>query len=150
VLGLPGALTAVTTAPGVGPSCMSNGQETLLQAGGQFWNGQTISAAPVQFAQGVFFSGGGGNPLGDLGPAGNPSNVVLQGQEGAWCVPASPPFSLSSPIENPLFWIALSLVVFSVLVFFLSRGFSRPMRGSDQAALAASNREMWHRRLRQA
>jgi hypothetical protein len=148
VIALPGPLSAVTTAPGILPSCAANGQEQRLQAGSEFWTGQASSASPVQFARGLFSGSTGGNPLGDLGPAGDPSNVVSQGPVGAWCLPQRLPFSQSSPLESRLTWIAIAIVIFSVLAFFLSRGFQRPTLDADSLVVNRSGTKP--RLLRQA
>jgi hypothetical protein len=146
---LPGRFT-LTTATGIVPGCGGANQlPNVLQAGGEFWNGQAVSTAPVQFAHGLFAGAEGGDPLGDLGgPSSQSSNITPQGQEGAWCVPPSPPFSLSSPLEDRVPRILFAIVLIFVLTFFLSRGFQRPARSFDQTPSLVRKREIWHFGLR--
>jgi hypothetical protein len=97
-----------------------------LQAGGQYWNSEGAGPGPVQFPPGVFTRGGVGNPLGDLGPSGDRSNVTGPGPGGDWCRPGHAPFSLSSPLETDIFWIMLSIVLAALLVAWLSRSHRLP------------------------
>lgn len=97
-----------------------------LQIGGEFWNAQAASPPPVQFAKGVFVGGELGDPLGDLGPAGNPTNLPRPGPTGAWCSPGFTPFSLSGPLESVLFWIFVYVILAGLLVAWLSRGYRLP------------------------
>jgi hypothetical protein len=97
-----------------------------LQIGGEFWNAQAASPPPAQFAKGVFVGGELGDPLGDLGPTGNPTNLPRPGQAGAWCSPRYTPFSVSGPLESDALWILFSILLASVLVAWLSRSHRLP------------------------
>jgi hypothetical protein len=97
-----------------------------LQTGGEFWNAQAASPPPVQFAKGVFVGDELGNPLGDLGPTGNPTNLTRPGPAGAWCSPDYTPFSMSGPLESDALWILFSILLAALLVAWLSRGYRLP------------------------
>jgi hypothetical protein len=115
-------------AGGIEPICTDDEIADQLQAGGQYWNDQGAGLgagrlAPAQFPLGVFTRPIMlANPLGGLGPSGDRSNVVAPGPAGGWCRPGREPFSLSSPLEDDLLWIAFSIVLGAVLVAWLSRG----------------------------
>ena len=98
-----------------------------LQAGGEFWEPQAVSASPALFPPGVFSGIAGQNPLG-LGPTGSRSNLPLPGPAGAWCRPAG--FSQNSPLDSPVLWIGIGILLVGIVVFWLSRGFKMPTRGS--------------------
>jgi hypothetical protein len=66
------------------------------------------------------------NPLGGLGPTCDRTNLVAPGPAGGWCRPGREPFSLSSPLEDDLLWIAFSIVFGALLVAWLSRGARLP------------------------
>lgn len=119
--------TLVALVGGIRPACDENVLESDLQAAGEFWNGQGRSVAPIQFPQGVFAGAVVvGDPLGGLGPTGEPTNLPPPAQPGDWCIPRELQFSLSSPIEDTLFWIALYILLGSALVFYVSRGVRLP------------------------
>ncbi len=119
-------------AGGIEPVCADNQVADNLQAGGQYWNDRGASLggarlAPAQFPLGVFTRPVMlANPLGGLGPTGDRTNLVAPGPAGGWCRPAREPFSLSSPLEDNLLWIAFSIVLGAVLVAWLSRGARLP------------------------
>jgi hypothetical protein len=122
-----GAIKATSIAGGTQLVCGDDQLERRLQAGGEFWNGQAASAMPVQFPPGLFTGPVEvGNPLGGLGPKGNPTNLSAPGQAGGWCRPPHGPFSDSSPLEDRFFWIGVGVVLTSFLVFLLSRGMKMP------------------------
>jgi len=80
----------------------------------------------VQLPRGVFTASDVGNPLGDLGPGGNPANLSPSGPASGWCRPAPVPFSEVSPLENHLLCIGVVLALAGVVVFWLSRGLKKP------------------------
>jgi hypothetical protein len=119
-------------AGGIEPICTDDEVADKLQAGGEYWNDQGASVggarlAPAQFPLGVFTRPVMlANPLGGLGPSGDRSNLVAPGPAGGWCRPGRESFSLSSPLENDLLWIAFSIVLGAVLVAWMSRGARLP------------------------
>jgi len=119
-------------AGGIEPICTDGEVADKLQAGGEYWNDQGASVggarlAPAQFPLGVFTRPVMlANPLGGLGPSGDRSNLVAPGPAGGWCRPGRESFSLSSPLENDLLWIAFSIVLGAVLVAWMSRGARLP------------------------
>jgi hypothetical protein len=114
------------------PICTDDEVADKLQAGGEYWNDQGASlggarASPAQFPLGVFTRPVMvANPLAGLGPSGDRTNLVSPGPAGGWCRPGREPFSLSSPLEDSLLWIAFSIVLGAVLVAWLSRGARLP------------------------
>ena len=145
VIGPPGTLSETTPAAGIAPACGANEVSSQLQSGGQYWSGQAVSATPVQFPSGVFVGMEGNNPLGDLGPTGNPINVVAQGPAGGWCLPPQTPFSESSPLESRVIWLGFIIVSGGVVVFLLSRGVHRPARSFDDSSELVRRKEVWQR-----
>jgi len=136
-----GAIPIISTAEGFQPVCSNDQLERQLQAGGEFWNVQGMNAAPVQFPSGVFTGPVEvGNPLGALGPSGNPSNVAAPGPAGGWCRPAPAPFFESSPLASHSFWIPVIILFVGVVVFWLSRGMKMPVRSG---MTARSSRKGW-------
>lgn len=121
-----GALPSPSAAGGVQPVCGDNQLSRRLQAGGEFWNAREAGAEAVALPRGVFAGKQVGNPLGDLGPEGNPSNIARPGPAGDWCRPGPTPFYLSSPLESRPLWLALGIVIGGALVFWLSRGARLP------------------------
>jgi hypothetical protein len=123
------ATPAVTQA-----GCGGDQTATLLQAGGEFWNGQAVSATPAQIPQGVLSVSGlakmtsaGGNPSDPtLGPSGDRSNLPPLGPAGGWCRPQPVPFSKSSPLASRAVLIPFAVLVLGVIVFWLSRGMKMP------------------------
>jgi len=119
-------------AGGIEPICTDDQVAGKLQAGTEYWSGQEASLggaklSPAQFPLGVFVRPVMlANPLGGLGPTGDRTNLVAPGPAGGWCRPGREPFSLSSPLEDDLFWIAFSIVLGAVLVAWLSRGARLP------------------------
>jgi hypothetical protein len=115
-------------AGGIEPICAEDEVADKLQAGGEYWNDQGASVggarlAPAQFPLGVFARPVTlANPLGDLGPTGDRTNLAAPGPAGGWCRPGREPFSLTSPLEDNLLWIAFSVVLGAVLIAWLSRG----------------------------
>jgi hypothetical protein len=97
-----------------------------LQIGGEFWNAHAASRPPAQFAKGVFVGGDLGDPLGDLGPTGNRTNLPRPGPAGAWCSPGYTPFSLSGPLVSAALWILFSILLAALLVAWLSRSHRLP------------------------
>jgi hypothetical protein len=87
-----------------------------LQSAGKYWNGQTISGMPgLLSANSVAVSAGG-----------NSSNLSPEGRAGAWCRPAPVPFAESSPLASRAFWQPFAVLLFGVVVFWLSRGIRLP------------------------
>jgi hypothetical protein len=119
-------------AGGIEPVCVEDEVADKLQAGGEYWNSQGSNFggarfAPAQFPLGVFAKPVMlANPLGAFGPTGDRTNLVAPGPAGGWCRPGREPFSLSSPLENDLLWIAFSIVLGAVLIALLSRGARLP------------------------
>lgn len=103
-----------------------------LQAGGEFWNGRLAGIGGAGLAPAVFPLGvatgpvARADPLRGLGPTGDRSNLVGPGPAGGWCRPGRQAFSLSSPLEDDLLWIALSIALGAVIVAVLSRGARLP------------------------
>jgi len=125
------AIKATSIAGGIQSVCGDDQLERRLQTGGEFWSGQAASAMPVQFPPGLFTGPVEvGNPLGGLGPKGNPTNLPAPGPAGGWCRPPHGPFSDSSPLEDRIFWIGVGVVLTSLLVFLLSRGMKLPAGSS--------------------
>jgi hypothetical protein len=119
-------LAVVSVADGIRPVCTDDETAKALQAGAKFWGPQSVSTPPAQFPGGVVSGSNLGNPLGGLGPSGNPTNLLPAGPAGSWCRPGPTPFYLTSPLEEPLVWIVFGLLTTGVVVFFLSRGVSLP------------------------
>jgi hypothetical protein len=119
-------------AGGIEPTCVEDEVADKLQAGGEYWNSEGAGVggarlAPAQFPLGVFMRPVTlANPLGDLGPTGDRTNLAAPGPAGGWCRPGREPFSLSSPLEDDLLWIAFSIVFGALLVAWLSRGARLP------------------------
>ena len=114
------------------PICAEDEVAAKLQAGGEFWNNPAAGFGgtrllPAQFPLGAFIRPVTlASPLRGLGPIGNPSNLVAPGPAGGWCRPGREPFSLSSPIEDDLLWIGLSIVLGALIIIWLSRGSRLP------------------------
>ncbi len=119
-------------AGGIERICTDSEVADKLQAGGEYWNDEGTSLggarlAPAQYPLGVFMRPIMlANPLGGLGPTGDRSNLVAPGPAGGWCRPGRESFSLSSPLEDDLLWIAFSIVLGALLVALLSRGARLP------------------------
>lgn len=117
---------------GVRSACDDNQLAVRLQAGGGYWTTQGTNATPVQFPPGVFTGNSLSipNPLGDptIGPSGDRSNLQPPGATGAWCPPVPVPFAQSSPLASRAFWTPFAVVLFGLLVFWLSRGVKLPSR----------------------
>ena len=119
-------------AGGIAPICEEDEVADRLQAGGEYWSHQEAGVvgaglAPVQFPLGVLarsisFAG----LQGGLGPTGNRTNLAAPGPAGGWCRPGRELFSLTSPLEDSLLWIAFSVVLGALLVVWLSRGARLP------------------------
>jgi hypothetical protein len=122
---------------GLVPQCGDNQLAKRLQAGGEFWEPQAVSASPALFRPGVFTSIAVQNPLG-LGPTGSRSNLPLPGPAGAWCRPAADPSSQNSPLDSPVLWIGIGILLVGIVVFWLSRGFTMPTRGGPFVVQARS------------
>ncbi len=120
------ALSQDATAAGVRPACESSEMAKELQAGGKYWSEQNVNPTPVQFPRGVFKGAQIANPLGDLGPSGNPSNLPSPGAAGEWCRPSPIPFTETSPIESRLVWGVSAILVAGVAIFYLSRSAHMP------------------------
>ena len=124
------AWTVRRVAPG-SLQIVCNAQMPLqLQAGGEFWSAQAISAAPGQFPAAEFIASSYVNPdnLGDptLDPRGDRSNLSLPGPEGAWCQAPPVRFDQSSPLASRTFWTPFALVLAGVGVLWMSRGVRLP------------------------
>jgi hypothetical protein len=119
-------------AGGIEPMCLEDEVADKLQSGGEYWNSQEANfggarLAPAQFPLGVFTKPVVlANPLGAFGPTGDRTNLVAPGPAGGWCRPSRAAFSLSSPLENNLLWIAFSLALGALLVAWVSRGARLP------------------------
>jgi hypothetical protein len=119
-------------AGGAKPTCGEDEIANTLQGDSEYWNRQRTSLAgarlaTAQFPPGVFARPiMAAHPLGGLGPSGDRANLVAPGAPGGWCRPGREPFSLSSPLEDDLLWIACSVVLGAVLVAWLSRGARLP------------------------
>src|SRR5262249_42709259 len=124
--GAVGWLSAGSVPAGLLPTCAVNEMERALEAGGQYWDHHTVGASPVKFPRGTFSEYSVRNPLGNLGPSGNPTNISPTGPAGSWCRPPPTPFYQTSPLEDPLTWIVFGLLAGGILVFYLSRGVSLP------------------------
>jgi hypothetical protein len=134
-VGAVGTIQLATTASGIQPICSDDRLEKQLQVGGQFWNNQAVSGTPVQFRPGLFTGPVvERNPLGGLGPRGNPTNLPRPGPTGSWCRPGPAPFSESSPLEDRVLWIGVGLLLLGVLVFCLSRGMRMPTRSFGRSS----------------
>jgi len=121
--------TISTTGPVPQLACGDNQLAKRLQAGAEFWEPQAVSATPALFPPGVFTAIAVENPLG-LGPRGSRSNLPPPGPAGAWCRPAADPSSQNSPLDSPVLWIGIGILLVGIVVFWLSRGFKMPTRGS--------------------
>jgi hypothetical protein len=115
------------------PTCAEDELAAKLQAGGEFWNNPAAGLggtrlSPAQFPLAAFVRPVTlASPLRGLGPIGNPSNLVAPGPAGGWCRSGREPFSLSSPIEDDLLWIGLSIVLGALVIIWLSRGSRLPV-----------------------
>ena len=119
------------------PACGDNQLARRLQAGGESWEPQAVSATPALFPPGVFTAIAVENPLG-LGPRGSRSNLSPPGPAGAWCRPAADPSSQNSPLDSPALWIGVGILLVGIVVFWLSRGFKMPTRGGPFVVQARS------------
>jgi hypothetical protein len=120
------SLALFSEAGKISPACADDETAKALQAGGKFWGPQTVSAPLARFPGGVISGFNIGNPLGDLGPTGNPTNLSATGPAGSWCRPGLRSFYLTSPLEEPFVWIVFGFLTTGALVFFLSRGVRLP------------------------
>ena len=115
---------------GIHAVCGDDRLAMQMQAGGEFWTAQAVTAAPAQFPPGVFTGSSieSANPLSDplLGPSGNRSNLPALGGAGAWCRPLPVPFGQSSPLASRAFWIPIGVLLVGFVVFWLSRGVKMP------------------------
>ena len=115
---------------GIHAVCGDDQTAMRLQAGGKFWTAQAISATPVQFPPGVFTGSTLeiANPPGDptSGPGGDRSNLPSLGPAGAWCRPLPVPFAQSGPLASRTLWIWVMVLLVTVFVFWLSRGWKMP------------------------
>jgi hypothetical protein len=125
IISTPGTLPIISAAGGIVSVCTESAEASELQVGGEYWNGQAVGTSPVQFPTGVFTGGDPANPLGDLGPTGDPTNISGPGPAGSWCRPGAPPFSTSR-----IFWIMIIVMLVALAVFWLSRGFKMPSRNN--------------------
>jgi len=127
-----GALPAISRAApgGIHAVCGDDQTAIRLQAGGKFWTGHAMSAAPVKFPPGVFTGSTLeiANPPGDptSGPSGDRSNLPSLGPAGAWCRPLPVPFAQSGPLASRTLWIWVMVLLVTVFVFWLSRGWKMP------------------------
>jgi hypothetical protein len=128
VISTPGTLPIVSAAGGIMPVCTDSAEANELQVGGEYWNGQAVSTSPAQFPGGVFAGGDRANPLGGLGPTGNPANIAGPAAS-SWCS-GTPPFSTISRI----IWILVIVMLVALAVFWLSRGFKIPSRDNTVAS----------------
>jgi hypothetical protein len=112
-------------AVGLASACLDQSLKDI-QTGDRFWDQQSKSAPPAEFPRGIASGTSIRDPLGDLGPRGNPINLSSPGLAGDWCRPTATPFYETSPLEDHLLWIASGLLLTGVLVFYLSRGFRLP------------------------
>lgn len=125
-------MSGPTTETGaIAPICEEDEVAGKLRARGEFWNdpgaGLGGTRSPAQFPPGVFVGPIMlASPLRGLGPNGGRANLTPLGPAGSWCRPGREPFSLSSPIEDELPWIALSIVLGALVVIWLSRGARLP------------------------
>ena len=116
----------------VEPICSEDEVAGKLEAGGEFWNdaGAGLGGArfaPAQFPRGVFARPVVlASPLPGLGPNGERSNLVAPSPAGGWCHAGREAHFLSSPIEDDLPWIALSIVLGALVVMWMSRGARLP------------------------
>lgn len=110
-------------ASGLELKCGTELQQSL-QTGGEFWSCQD-EGAPVQFPEGVFARGDGGDPLA-LGPIGDRTNLPRPVAHGDWCSPFVTPFSLSGPLQSTVVWILFYCVLAALIVAWLSRGHRLP------------------------
>ena len=124
--GIAGQTGSSSIGKGLLPACTEDETARTLQAGGKFWGPQTASDPIAHFPAGVISGGDIQNPLGDLGPYGNRTNLSPTGPGGSWCRPGPTPFYLTSPLEQPLAWVLSGLLISGLLVFYLSRGVSLP------------------------
>jgi len=113
--------------PGGQAACTENQTERNLQAGGQFWNSQALSAPPSAFPLSVLTASAQGHadPL-QLGPVGGRSNVPSPGPAGSWCLPPPSPTSASDPLEQAPLMVPIGILVAFALVFWLTRGVKMP------------------------
>jgi hypothetical protein len=135
-IGTSGQVPSVSQATpgGTQAGCGDDQTATLLQAGGEFWNSQAVSATPAQIPQGVLsvsalakMNSAGGNPSdATLGPSGDRSNLPPLGPAGGWCRPQPVPFSKSSPLASRAVLIPFAILLLGVVVFWLSRGMKMP------------------------
>ncbi|MBV8399998.1 MAG: hypothetical protein JOZ17_14860 [Acetobacteraceae bacterium] len=110
------------------PACSDNALTNQMQAGGNFWNAQAVSASPVPLVPNQFSRLITSDSLEDptKGPSGGRTNVPAEGPAGAWCRPPPVPVSQADPFQNPSLVVPALLLAFGSLVFWLSRGFRTP------------------------
>ena len=97
-----------------------------VQTGDNILGPQGNDILPAAFPRGISSGVSPRDPLGDLGPRGNPLNLASIGIAGEWCRPGPTPFDETSPLEDMLVWISAGLFITSVFVFYCSRGFRLP------------------------
>ncbi len=110
---------------GLASACLDQSLKDI-QTGERFWGQRSESAPPAEFPRGIASGTSIRDPLGDLGPRGNPINLSSPGLAGDWCRPSATPFYETSPLEDQLLWIASGLLLTGILVFYLSRGLRLP------------------------
>ena len=90
-----------------------------IQSGGEYWNGHATSRFPAVLTV---------NVPGDAveGPSGDPSNLLVEGQAGAWCRQRPLAFANSSPLASRTFWVPVAILLTGVSLFLLSRGVRLP------------------------
>lgn len=85
--------------------------------GGSYWNSQAGSAMPSLLAA--------SSTIAAVAPAsGMPIQLSAPGSAGVWCRPG--PVPISSPLASRHFWAPVLILLFGLIVFWITRGFALP------------------------
>jgi hypothetical protein len=87
--------------------------------GGSYWNSQAGSAMPSLLTA--------GRTIAAVAPA---SGILTQlpapSSAGVWCRPGPVPIEDSSPLASRSFWAPILILLFGLIVFWITRGFALP------------------------
>jgi hypothetical protein len=86
---------------------------------GSYWNSHAGSAMPSLLAA--------SKSIAAVTPAsGMPTQLSALGSSGVWCRPGPMPIEDSSPLASRTFWAPVLILIFGLIVFWITRGFALP------------------------